>query len=603
MPQPVATGGPLELTRDEDLLLLRPWRHAAADPQRHSFSRFADGQWHTVTAEEHLAAVLATARGLIASGVQAGDRVALLSNTRYEWLLVDESLWAIGAATVPIYPSSSPSQIEWIVTDSGSKIVVVEDEAQAAAVESLGLGVEVLVLDGGAVDELRGRGFDLLDSEVESRRDAVTFDDVASLVYTSGTTGRPKGVVLTHRHLASEVAGILKAPIGQEAVPGRRLLMFLPMAHVLARSVTYTLAHGGATVGFWSDFSSIVDKLATFKPHVVLGVPRVFEKVHDGIRAKALHDGGPFIGEIFRRGERVAIESSQARGGDGLGDARRPTTRMRAERAIFDRLLFSRVRAALGGECIYAISGGGALSPRLGHFFRGVGVPIFEGYGLTESCAAITVNGPGCQRIGSVGQPLPGNDVRIADNGEIELRGSVVMREYWRNADATAAVFDDGWFRTGDLGTLDDDGYLTITGRAKEIIVTAGGKNVVPGPMEDVLRSHPLVANAMVVGEGKPFVGALIALDPFATERWAEEHDLQGSSLEALFRTPELRAEIQQLCDEASAQVSRAEGIRRFRLLSDDFTEASDELTATHKLRRHVIEKTRARALDRIYAH
>ncbi len=601
MPTPVATGGPLTLVAEEDLLPLRPWRVAAEKPEHHSFSRYVGDAWQAITAREHLASVLATARGLIASGVEAGDRVALLSDTRYEWLLLDESIWASGAITVPIYPSSSPSQVEWIVQDSGARLLVVEHQKQADAIAHLGLDVEVMVIEeGGAVDELRGRGFAVDDAQVEARRDALTLDGIASLVYTSGTTGRPKGVVITHRHLAAEVKGVLAQPIGVEVRPGRRVLMFLPLAHVLARAVTYIAAQGGATVGFWADFGSIVDKLGSFKPHLLLGVPRVFEKVHDGIRAKAMHDGGPVVAGIFRRGEQVALEWSRAKGGDGRGDRRRPSARLRAEYALYDRLLFRRVRDALGGECLFAISGGGALGERLGHFFRGVGVPIYEGYGLTESCAAITVNGPGRQRIGSVGRPIAGNEVRIGEGGEIELRGEVVLDEYWRNPEATEATFRDEWFCTGDLGALDDDGYLTITGRAKEIIVTAGGKNVVPGPMEDVLRGHPLVSNAMVVGEGRPFVGALITLDADAVQRWAESKGLHGS-LRELVRGEPLRAEMQALIEEASAPVSRAEAIRRYRLLVDDFTEDAEELTATLKLRRHNIERTRARAIEKLY--
>ena len=604
----IADGGPLDL-EPADLLPLRPWRLAVQDPQHHSFSRPEGEGWQPITAREHLSHVVDTAKGLIASGVAAGDRVALLSDTRYEWLLLDESIWSVGAATVPIYPSSSASQVEWILQDSGARVVVVETPAQAALVAGLDLEVDVLVLDDGAVAELRGRGRDLDPADVESRRDEVDLDTLASIVYTSGTTGRPKGVVVTHRHLAAEVRALLDHPIGEAAGPGKRLLMFLPMAHVLARAVTYTAAQGGATVGFWSDFGSITDRLGSFSPHLVLGVPRVFEKVHDGIRKKAVHDGGPVIGEVFRRGERVAISWSEAKGGDGLGDEREPSLRLRAEHALFDRLLFARVRAALGGECLYAISGGGALGERLAHFFRGVGVPVYEGYGLTETCAAITVNGPGCQRVGTVGRPIAGAQVRIAEGGEVELRGEVVFEEYWGNPEATEQALADGWFRTGDLGSLDDDGYLRITGRAKEIIVTAGGKNVVPGPLEDALRSHALIANAMVVGEGQPYIGALLTLDEPAVRHWAQAKGLVSEGggelgereLAELCRGEELRAEVQQAVDEANAQVSRAEGIRRYRLLTEDFTEERDELTATHKLRRHSIERTRADAIERLY--
>ncbi len=574
MTSSIATGEPLELT-DRDLLPHRPWRQADTDPEHASFSRFAEGAWHTITARTHLDALLATARGLVASGVESGDRVALMSETRYEWLLLDEAIWNAGGGTVPVYPSSSTSQVEWIVGNSGARLLVVETTEQAEALA--GLDVEILVIDAGALDELASRGREVPDSEVHARRDAITLDSLAGIVYTSGTTGRPKGVVLTHRTMAAEVAGLLQHPIGEVGADGRRVLMFLPMAHVLARSVVYIAAQGGATVGFWSDFRTIVDKLGSFRPHLVLGVPRVFEKVHDGIRTQAL-GGGRLPAAVFTRGEQVAVGWSRALEGPG-----RPGLGLRLAHAVFDRLLFAKVRAALGGECWYAISGGGALPERHVHFFRGVGVPVHEGYGLTETCAAITVNGPGCQRVGTVGRPIPGNEVRISDSGEIEVRGQVVTDRYWDNEEATRESFVDGWFRTGDLGSLDEDGYLSITGRAKEIIVTAGGKNVIPGPLEDTLRAHPAVSNAMVVGEGRPFVGALITLDPEA-ERPADP-----------------QAELQGIVDEANSLVSKAEGIKQFRVLEEDFTEEAGELTATQKLKRHVIEDTRSAAIEDIY--
>ncbi len=578
MSDTIAAGEPLELT-DRDLLPLRPWRRAEEEPDHPSFSRWADDEWQTITARTHLESLTETARGLIASGIEAGDRVALMSETRYEWLLVDESVWNVGAGTVPVYPSSSASQVEWIVSNSGAKLLLVETPEHARTVA--GLDVEVLVIDEGALDELATRGRDVPESEVHARRDAVTLDDLAGIVYTSGTTGRPKGVMLTHRHMSAEVAGCLNHPIGSAGGHGRRGLMFLPMAHVLARSVVYVMAQAGATVGFWSDFSSITDKLGSFKPHLILGVPRVFEKVHDGIRAKAT-GGGRVPATIFARGEKVAVEWSRAKGDDPHPG--RPGPRLRLAHAVYDRLLYAKVRAALGDECWYAISGGGALSEHLGHFFRGIGVPVHEGYGLTETCAAITVNGPGCGRIGTVGRPLPGNEVRIAESGEIEVRGAVVTEGYWDRPDATAESIVDGWFATGDLGSLDEDGYLSITGRAKEIIVTAGGKNVIPGPLEDVLRSHPIVSQAMVLGEGRSFVSALITLDPEADHPEDPHAELQG------------------VVDEANALVSRAEGIKQFRVLDEDFTEEAGELTATQKLKRHIIEDTRSEAIEEIYA-
>lgn len=578
MSAPTATGESLGLN-SRDLLPLRPWRRAEEQPDHASFSRYADGGWQTITARAHLDSLVATTRGLLAAGVEAGDRVALMSDTRYEWLLLDEAIWTAGAGTVPVYPSSSASQLEWILTDSGARLLVVETTEQAETAAGLGLDIEVLVIDEDAVGSLADRGRDVPDEQVHARRDAISFDELAGIVYTSGTTGRPKGVVLTHRHLASEVAGLLAHPIGSVAGDGQRVLMFLPMAHVLARSVAYTAAQGGATVGFWSDFRSIVDKFASFRPHMVLGVPRVFEKIHGGIRAKAA--GSRVSAAVFGLGERVAIASSRAKGDDPHHG--RPGPGLRLAHAVLDRLLYAKVRGALGGECWYAISGGGALDPRLGHFFRGVGVPVHEGYGLTESCAAITVNGPGCQRIGTVGRPIPGNEVRIGADGQIEVRGAVVTDGYWHNEKATRESIVDHWFATGDLGSLDEDGYLTITGRSKEIIVTAGGKNVVPGPLEDVLRQHPAVSQAMVLGDGRPFVSALITLDPEVAAPADPQAELQG------------------IVDEANSLVSRAEGIKAFRVLTDDFSEESGELTATQKLRRHVIEDTRSAAIEEIY--
>lgn len=593
---------PQDYVLDDDAALARlPWRQVDADPEHPSFSRFVDGQWRIITAREHLDAVLATAKGLIESGVQAGDRVAIMSDTRYEWVLLDAAIWAAGAVTVPIYPSSSSAQVEWIMTNSGSRMLFVENDKGRRVAGGATLGeVEILAIDDGAIDELRGRGFHLADGIVSDRRDTVTLETPASIIYTSGTTGRPKGCVITHRQLASEVRAVLGHPAGVGVREGCKMLMFLPLAHVLARAITYAASEGGANVGFWSDFSSIVDKFGSFKPDVILAVPRVFEKVHDGIRAQALHRG-PAVAELFRRGEQVAIEWSRCQGGDGLDNGKTRGPRLRAEHFVFDKLVFGRVREALGGNCRYAISGGGALSDQLAHFFRGLGVPIYEGYGLTESCAAITVNGPGRHRIGTVGQPLSGNGVRIAVSGEIELRGNCVFGSYWENPTATAEVFDDGWFRTGDLGSLDRDGYLRITGRLKEIIVTAGGKNVVPGPMEEVLRGSPLISNAMVVGEGRPFVAALITLDEPGVRRWAGGRGLTDVDLDHLCRNALLQAEIQAVIDEANAAVSHAEAIKKYRLLTKDFTEDSGELTATHKLKRHEVETTRAADIEWLY--
>lgn len=598
----VASGGPLVVAEEHNLARMA-WRRAEHNPDATAYEVWQDEAWVPISNAQHLQTLTEVARGLIASGVEAGDRVALMAPTSYEWLLLDSAVWAVGAATVPIYPSSAPAQIEWIVQDSGSTILVVEDDSSDAALAAIDLpGVEVMTIraaaGAGAVAQLRERGTDVPDEQVRTRVDAVTLDDVASLIYTSGTTGRPKGCVLTHGNFAAEAQGILVNPVAAPVTLGFRSLSFLPMAHVLARAVTYATAEGGTTIGFWSDFTSIVDKFSTFRPQLILGVPRVFEKIHDGIRANAA--GSPVSAKIFGRAEEVAKEWSRAQGGSGLGDARTPSLRLRAEHALFDKLVYGKVRAALGGQCEVVISGGGAIGDDLSHFFRGLGVPLYEGYGLTESSAAITVNGPGRQRIGTVGMPLAGNEVRISDSGEIELRGDVVMQGYWHNDEATQAAFDDGWFRTGDLGELDADGYLRITGRQKEILVTAGGKNVVPGPVEDSLRRHPVIGQAMLIGEGRKFVSALITLDPDGAAAWGERNG-KGTDLTTLAEDDQLRAEIQTAVDEVNSLVSKAEQVRKFAVLPYDFTEESGELTATMKMRRHVVEKERAADIAGLY--
>lgn len=591
-----------ELTERDNLARLA-WRQAALRPQHASFELYTDGAWRVRSAADHLGAVVESARGLLGFGVDTGSRVALSSGTRYEWLLLDSAVWAVGGVTVPIYPTSSAAQVEWIVRDSGARLIIVETEAMRRLVERADLGhVEVLVIDdsaAGALQRLRAAGRDVPAERVEERASGVTLAAPASIVYTSGTTGRPKGCVLTHANLAAETRALLSQPIGEVAVPGRRTLMFLPLAHVLARAVTYALSAGGATVGFWADTATLVEQLGVFRPHVVLGVPRVFEKVHAGVRSAARH-GGPAKAEIFRRAERVAIEWSRAQEPSDSGAAG-PGLRLRAEHAVFDRLVYRAVRSALGGQCEYAISGGGALRPDLTHFFRGLGVPIYEGYGLTETCAAITVNERGATRVGSVGRPVGGNAVRVTGSGELQVRGRVVFEEYWGNHQASVEAFDDGWFRTGDLGSIDADGFVWITGRSKEIIVTAGGKNVVPGPIEEALRAHPVIGHALLVGEGRPFVSALITLDADGARAWARDNGIDGSDLTQLCDNQQLRALVQSAVDEASAQVSRAEAVRAFSLLPEDLTEEAGELTATLKVKRHVVEERYARQIESMY--
>ena len=587
-----------------DLIPVVARGRAASNPRAVPFEYHSNDQWRPVTNADLIERVDRIAAGLIASGVEPGDRVALMAGTRLEWVLVDLAVWTAGAITVPIYPSSSAGQLEWILDDSAAKVLVAESEAHVVVVGETTIPdtcTRVLYLDDGGLEALEADGEAVAAETLDAALATLDPAAPASIIYTSGTTGRPKGCVITRRNLLSECHGLLDHPIGSMAQQGKKVLMFLPLAHVLARAVTYTVYLGDATVGFWDDTATILPRFADFRPHMILGVPRVFEKVRDGIAAKA-GAKGRLQKEIFGRAEAVAIEASQLRGGDGLGDARQPSLLHNLQYKALDLAVYKAVREALGGRCEYAISGGGALPDRISHFFRGLGVPVYEGYGLTESTAAATVNGPGCQRIGTVGRPVAGTSVRIADNGEVELAGELIFDRYWNNEEATAEAIRDGWFATGDLGSLDDDGYLTITGRAKEIIVTAGGKNVSPGQIEDAIRAHRLVGHAVLIGEARKFVSALITVDEAELENWAAENGHSGRPAEELVDDPALRAEIQFAVDDANRQVSHAEGVKKFVVLPRDFTEESGELTATLKVKRHVVAERYADQIEGMYA-
>ncbi len=578
---------------DDDAVVHSVYRRARETPDLVVFSRPRGDDWVDVTAAEFANLVTGVARGLIGVGVRAGDRVILLSATRFEWSLLDYAIWAAGAVSVPVYDSSSPDQARWIAEDSGARIAIVETDVHAESFA--GTDVRTLQIDDAAVEALLAAGAELDDETVEQRMSALRADDPASLVYTSGTTGRPKGCVLTHRNFLSEINGILASTIGDVARPGNRLLTFLPLAHVLARAVSLAMFEAGGTQAHWSNFGTIVGQFDRFRPNVILGVPRVFEKVRDAAQQQA--SGSPLRSRIFDFAESTAVEYSEAMDRGHLSRV------LRAKHFVADRLVYSKLRAVLGGECWWAISGGGALMPRLGHFFRGVGVPIYEGYGLTESTAAHCVNVPGAQRIGSVGQPLGGNAVRIADDGEIELSGGVVFGRYWRNESATAEAFDESWFRTGDLGSIDEDGYLTITGRKKDLLITAGGKNVSPGPLEDRMRSHALVSQAVVVGDGRPYVGALVTVDQDAFARWRTEHGHGDEATVADLRDdPDLRAAVKSIVDDANSTVSHAEAIKRFVILDRDLTEETGELTATLKIKRSVVAERFATQIGALYA-
>jgi long-chain acyl-CoA synthetase len=572
------------------------YRYEKESPNFVPFQRLVNGNWTDVTAARFAAEVAAAAKGLIASGIELGDRVAILSATRYEWVVLDYAIWSAGGCTVAIYETSSADQAQWILEDSATKLLVVETAAHASNLKEVTEGAkdlrEVLQIDAGAIDELTTRGAGVSDEDLHARRHQVSAASPATLIYTSGTTGRPKGVQLTHANFYAEVQATQIA-LHDSMKEGNRTLMFLPMAHVFARAVSFGSFESKVTVGHTSDVTTLVDQFAVFKPDFILSVPRVFEKVYNSAKQKA-HDGGK--GSIFDKAAATAIEWSEAqeKGGAGLV--------LNLKHTVFDKLVYSKLRAALGGNCTRAVSGGGPLGARLGHFFRGAGVPVYEGYGLTETSAAITVNTTKEQRVGTVGKPIDGHSVKVAEDGELLLKGPVVFSGYWHNEKATAEAIVDGWFHTGDLGAIDQEGYVSITGRKKEIIVTAGGKNVATAVLEDALRANAIISQCLVVGDAKPFIGALITLDPEAMPGWLQRHDLSADiPFSELSKNADLVAEIDKAVAEANKKVSNPEQIKKYTILENDFTVETGELTPTMKLKRNIIHAERGSDIEAIY--
>ncbi|MGH3945495.1 MAG: AMP-dependent synthetase/ligase [Pseudonocardiaceae bacterium] len=590
---------------DEENLTDAVWANAERFASSVSFRRRADGGWVDVTARDFAKQVTAVAKGLIASGIERGDRVALLSKTRYEWTLLDYAIWAAGGSTVPIYETSSPEQVEWILSDSGAKAIFVETSAHCAIVHGLvdRLGEPALVWQiepapdagrpGAAIDEVTALGVEISDDAVRQRAAEVGAEDLATLIYTSGTTGRPKGCEITHRNLLA----VTRSAVGEFPglmQPANSVLLFIPLAHVLARIVQCCCVYARITLGHTPDVQNLAAELAEFRPTFVLAVPRVFEKVYNSAKHKAHADGKGFI---FDAADATAVEWSRARDAGGAGLV------LRAKHALFDHLVYSKLRAVLGGRCVAAVSGGAPLGERLGHFFRGIGVTVLEGYGLTETSAPATVNTEKNLKIGTVGPPLPGVTIKIDDDGEVLIKSPGLLRRYWHNEQATKEAVMDGWFHTGDLGELDIDGFLRITGRKKELIVTAAGKNVSPAALEDRIRAHRLISQCMVVGDKQPFVAALITLDAEALPAWgAENGKSAGVSATDLIDDEDLRAEVQGAVDEANKTVSKAETIRKFRILPVDFTEDGGQLTPTLKLKRAVVAKDFAADIDTLYS-
>ncbi|TYL46136.1 long-chain fatty acid--CoA ligase [Nocardioides sp. BGMRC 2183] len=561
-------------------------RNAVDTPDRVLFSRpvAEDQPWEDVSAADFRTEVVAVARGLAAAGIEPGDRVALISRTRYEWTLLDYAIWFAGAVTVPIYESSSAEQISWILADSEARAVVAEDAAHLERIDSVRSGLSALehvwAFEDGAVDELVRLGETVAEEEIERRRTQAGPDDLATLIYTSGTTGRPKGCMLTHGNFETELGVAVHELQRLFDTEGASTLLFLPLAHVFARIIQVGCIKAGTRLGHSADIKNLLPSLDAFKPTFILAVPRVFEKVFNTASQKAAAEGK---GRIFNRAAEVAISYSRA-----LDQGRVPL-RIRAQHALFAKLVYGKLLTALGGNCTYAVSGGAPLGERLGHFYRGIGLTVLEGYGLTETTAALTVNLPDAQKVGTVGRPLPGTSVRVSDDGELLFRGGQVFTGYWRNPEATVeALSDGGWFHTGDVGEIDDEGFVRITGRKKEILVTAGGKNVAPAVLEDRLRAHHLVSQCLVVGDGQPFIGALVTIDPEVFEDWAERHGKTGTVADNV-DDPDLRAEIEAAVEDANQAVSKAESIRKFTILAEDWTEEAGQITPSLKLKRNVV--------------
>ncbi len=566
-------------------------------PDHTLFLRRIGAVWHDVTARVFEAEVIALAKGLIAAGIGPGDRVALMSRTRYEWTLVDFAIWYAGAVSVPVYETSSAEQVEWILGDSAAVAVVVETDLHARLVgelrERLPALAQAWVIDSGDLDLLVDAGVALDDGEVTARRTDIDAAALATLIYTSGTTGRPKGCRLTHANLLTESYNVVASTGDALFNPDDTTLLFLPLAHVLARIVELAAVHGRVRVAHTSDVTQVMADLQATSPTFLLAVPRVFEKIYNGAVQKAETSGR---GRVLRAAVATAIAYSEALDHTG------PALGLRARHAAMDRIVYRKLRSALGGRVRYAVSGGAPLGPRLGHFFRGVGLTVLEGYGLTETSAGAALNLPGALKIGTVGRPVPGTSIRTTEDGEVLVRGPIVFDGYHNDPHATADAFTDGWLRTGDLGELDADGFLRITGRRKEIIITAGGKNVAPAALEDRLRAHRLISQCMVVGDGHPYIACLVTLDADVLPVWLAARGKPVVPVSEGVRDPDVVAEVQRAVDDANHSVSKAEAIKRFRILPVDFTEAGGQLTPTQKLRRGEVVKEFAADIDALYS-
>jgi len=556
------------------------------------------GVWVDVTAAEYLAEVRALAKGFIASGIEPGQRVGIMSHTRYEWALCDFALWFAGAVSVPIYESSAPSQIEWILGDSGAIAGIFEDEELLSLFKTVKKSLpevkKTWTFDKSDLSDLVDLGTKISDEVLEARRTTAGLQDLATIIYTSGTTGQPKGCELLHQGFV-DLSRNAQAVLPEVVCPGGSTILFLPMAHVFARFVSVLCIAGGVQVGHQPDAKSVAPAMQSFHPTFLLAVPRVFEKVYNSAEQRA-EAGGK--GKIFHAAAETAIAWSMA-----LDTKKGPSFGLNLKHKVFDALVYKKLRAAMGGRVKYAISGGGPLGARLGHFYRAIGLIVLEGYGLTETTAPVTIGRPNNVKIGKVGFPLPGCGVKIADDGEIWLRGTNVLKSYWNNKQATKSTFEGDWFKTGDIGALDEDGFLAITGRKKELIITAGGKNVAPALLEDPLRANPLISQAVVIGDAKPFVSVLISIDEEMLPIWLENSGIKDKlSVEQAISNPVVLAEVSKAIEGVNSHFSTAESIRKFALLPQDLTEKSGHLTPSLKIKRSVVVDDYSHLIDDIYA-
>ena len=572
----------------------------ARNPQFPSVSIQTDDEWSTITAAQFREQVRNVAKGLIAEGLNAGDRIAILSRTRYEWTVADYAIWYAGCVTVPIYETSSPEQVEWIVSDSHVVATFFEAQRTTHAFQPIAAKVPHMtrsyIFGDDVLAELARKGANVSDSELESRRTSAGPSDPATLIYTSGTTGQPKGCIITHGNLIAEVDTLVKAVPEVFDVPEASTLIFLPLAHVFGRLIQVAMLRGEVTIGHCPNPTALLKDLGSFKPTFLLAVPRVFEKVFNGSAAKA-HEASPVKGKIFDRAAATAIAYSEAL------DHGHVSKGLSIKHGLFDKLVYSKLRHAMGGRVTHAISGGAALGSRLGHFYRGIGLIILEGYGLTETTAGSTLNLPSALKIGSVGRPLPGTGARIESDGEILRKGPHVFAGYWNNDAATAeAMTSDGWFRTGDIGELDGEGYLRITGRKKELIVTASGKNVAPAVLEDRLRANPIISQCVVVGDNKPYIGALVTLDQDALPQILAANNIESAPMSDLIQNADVRALVQKAVNAANEAVSNSEAIKKFVILPEDLTIDNGYLTPKMSIRRHLIVQDFAGDIEGLYA-